>query len=809
MPALPSHIITLEKRQTGRGWYAMLLLLCSGLALAQDTATTLNEEPIAPNPGAELDWRLVKDVPEALRTMRCRLCGGRYIDPLAKSGAGMNPDTSPIEARARSSELEGTNVRLSGGVEVIQGYREFSSDEANIDRESRSGTLEGNIELREPGILIRGERGEFYSRSGEAQMENSRFVLHEQHLRGSASLLSRDANELIRIEEGEMSFCAPGDDDWVLQTGQLELDLERGVGTARDATLRAGGYPVFYTPWISFPLDDRRRTGLLFPAVGQDSRGGLDIDIPLYLNLAENYDLLYSPRYIAQRGINHEFQGRYLDPYNGNWKIGGSYIGDDKQYADDFPDEPDATRWLANVQHRGLYKGRWRSLIDYSRVSDVDLIRDLESSRLDARRDVNLLQLGQVDYLGDRWLVNFQAQQFQPLAEDIRSDYKKLPQITAQYRNDGTPFTLNPIGLVQYSNFDTDEPLVATGQRVYGEAGVSYPMSWQFGFLRPTAKYRVLEYQLDRQLTDLDENPGARSGLASIDGGLFFERQGKLADRNIVQTLEPRIFYLYSQYDQQTDQPDFDSAELTFNYNQLFRDTRFSGRDRLDDANQMAIGLTTRFLDESSGEELFNASVGQITYFTNRRVRLRASDPELDRSSSELAGEFNFYPNERLSMRSNLQYDPSTKKMNSGNLIASYTRHDESVFNAGYTYRRPVALVGNQPVTDQVHLSTYYPINTNWRFFMAWNYSLEANRSVEDMLGIEYDSCCFQLRLLHLRYFDTARNGIPDFDSPDLDRQYATQIQFVLKGLGGLGDDVEQLMNDMIQGFDRLAYRTQ
>ncbi|EED30591.1 organic solvent tolerance protein [gamma proteobacterium NOR5-3] len=796
------------------GWYAMLLLMCSGVVAAQNESPeaaltadeALVEESIEPRVGAELDWVPIADVPKALRNLSCRLCEGRYIDPQGGAKASENPDTSPINASARSTELEGNTVRLSGGVEVTQGYREFSSDAASIDRDTRSGTLEGNIELREPGVLLRGERGQFYSRSGAAQMENSQFVLHEQQLRGSAALLSRDSNELIRIEDGEMTFCAPGDNDWLLQTGQLELDLERGVGTARDATLRAGGYPIFYAPWLSFPLDDRRRTGFLFPAVGSDSRGGVDIGVPVYLNLAENYDLLYAPRYIGLRGINHEFESRYLDPFNGQWKLGGSYIGDDKQYADDFPDESDATRWLAIVKHQGMYQGRWRSMIDYSKVSDIDLIRDLETSRLDSRREVNLLQLGQIDYLGDDWLVNFQAQQFQPLADDIRNDYKKLPQITAQYRSQGKPFALNPIGMIQYSNFDSDNDVVATGQRLYGEAGVSYPMSWQYGFLRSTAKYRVLEYALDRQIGALDENPGARSGLASIDGGLFFERRTQFADKGVVQTLEPRVFYLYSQFDEQNDQPDFDSAELTFNYNQLFRDTRFSGRDRLDDANQMAIGLTTRFLDESSGEELFNASIGQIVYFKNRRVRLNASDPELDRSNSELAGEFNFYPNERLSVRSNLQYDPSTRKMNAGNLIASYTRDDDTVFNAGYTFRRPVSLVGNQPTTDQVNLSTYYPIDNNWRVFMAWNYSLEANRSVEDMVGIEYDSCCWQVRLLHLRYFDTVRNAIPDFDSPNLDREYATQVQFVLKGLGGFGNGVEQLMGDMIQGFNRLAY---
>jgi LPS-assembly protein len=671
-------------------WYAMALALCTPALAAEDT---LEETPVAPGP-LRMDWVRAADVPDAQRNLRCELCGGRYIDPLA-GRRDEDPDAAPIRARARRTELQGSTVTLSGGVEVVQGYREFSSDAASIDRSSRTGVLEGNIEVREPGVLLRGERGEYTSATGEAQLENSLFVLHEQRLRGSAALLSREADERIRVEDGAMTFCAPDNNDWLLHTRELELDVDRGIGVARGATLRARNVPLLYLPWLSFPIDDRRRSGLLFPTFGSDSRGGVDIGTPIYVNLAPNYDLTYTPRYISRRGLNHEVLGRYLDPWDGQWQAGGSYIADDKQYADDFPNEPDADRWLAAVRHNGIYGGRWRSLINYTRVSDVDLIRDLETSRLDARRDVNLLQLGQIDYLGDDWLLNLQLQQFQPLAEDIRNDYKKLPQLTAQYRSEGTPFRLNPLGLLQYSNFDTDSERVV-GQRLYAEAGVTYPMVWTWGYLRPTAKYRTLDYRLERQLEGRAERPGARSALASVDGGLFFERPTRLAGRDVQQTLEPRIFYLYSQYDEQSDQPDFDSAELTFNYNQLFRDTRFSGRDRLDDANQVSIGLTTRFLDARSGEEYFNASIGQIYYFTNRRVRLNASDPELDRPNSELAGEFNFYPNERLSMRSNLQYDPSSGKMNAGNFLASYTREDRAVFNVGYTYRRP-RLPGREP----------------------------------------------------------------------------------------------------------------
>jgi LPS-assembly protein len=172
-----------------------------------------------------------------------------------------------------------------------------------------------------------------------------------------------------------------------------------------------------------------------------------------------------------------------------------------------------------------------------------------------------------------------------------------------------------------------------------------------------------------------------------------------------------------------------------------------------------------------------------------------------------MAGELNFYPNPRVNLRASGQYDPSTEQVNAANVQANYERRDGTLINVGYTFRRPVALVGQQPETDQIHVSTYYPLGMNWRAFGAWNYSLEANRSVEDMLGVEYDSCCFRIRLLHLRYFDTARgefpgaNPFPDFSSPNLEQERTIQVQFLLKGLGGIGSQVEQLMTDMIRGF--------
>jgi len=295
-------------------------------------------------------------------------------------------------------------------------------------------------------------------------------------------------------------------------------------------------------------------------------------------------------------------------------------------------------------------------------------------------------------------------------------------------------------------------------------------------------------------------------GLFSLDGGLFFDRQTSLAGESLLQTLEPRLYYLYSGYENQRGQPDFDSAELTFSYNQLFRETRFSGHDRLDDSNQLSVGMTTRYINNDSGREQFSATVGQILYFEDYKVRLNALDPPLDNSRSELAGEFNFNPNDRARFRGNMIWDPNNDKMNSGNLQASYTWDQEKVVNLGYTFRRPIETLIEQPSTEEVHFSTYLPVSRRWAVFGAVNYSLKGDTSVEDMIGVEYDTCCWKVRLLHLRYYDTAPGETPDFGNPDLQREHSTQIQIVLKGMGGFGNRISNLMEDMIRGFRDVEY---
>jgi LPS-assembly protein len=764
--------------------------------------------PGAPAVGPEttLDWADTRQVPRELRDDSCLNCGGRYMDPLADVDQSIPPEESEIQASATRSELQGNIIRLEGGVAVNQGYRQLNGDSAQIDRVTRSGFLTGNIVIREPGVLLLGDRAEVYSRTGEASIENSAFVLHEQHLRGSSDILQRSEDGILHAHGGQLTFCPPEESDWQIRAREIELNLDEGLGVARGARIDLGRVPIFYSPWLQFPLDDRRRTGFLWPDIGSDSRGGLDIAAPVYFNIRPNWDAIYAPRFIQERGLNHEVQLRHLNRYIGAWELGGAWMKDDDRYEEDFPDERNHNRWLVVARHDALFDQRWRSKVDYSKASDANYMKDLETTSIDAKRKTALLQLATLDYLGDNWLLEAEVQQFQSLADDIRDDYKKLPQLSARYWPDGETFSIDPIFFTQYSNFDTDNELRVTGQRLYAEAGATYPMRWIYGFLQPTAKFRQLNYELDDHPLFLDNQPSAGVPLFSVDGGLVFDRQTSVSGRSLTQTLEPRIYYLYSEFEDQSGQPDFDSAELTFSYNQLFRETRFSGHDRLDDANQVSFGLTTRYINNEDGREQFSATIGQIFYFEDYQVRLNPLDPALDNNRSELAGQFNFDPNDRTNFRGSLIWDPNGNQMNSGNVQASYTWDEQKIVNLGYTFRRPIETLIQQPNVEQVHFSTYMPLGRRWAAFAAINYSLEASTSVEDMIGVEYDSCCWKVRLLHLRYYDNVPGQLPGFDNPDLQREESTQIQIMLKGMGGFGDRATRIMENMIRGFRDFEY---
>ena len=743
------------------------------------------------------NWIPLVRVADADRNSRCLKCKGQYQDPLAEVDRSVSPNELDLEVSAGDSDITDSMFLFSGDVRVTQGYRTVKAQEVYIDRVEQTLVAKGPVELREPGIAMYGDDINYNSLNEQTALKNAEFVMFEQQLYGIAESVVRDRNGALDIEDGEFTFCAPTDPSWQVTAENLRIDPDNNSGEAWGARIDIKGVPVAYLPWIQFPLGDQRKTGLLFPDVSSDTRGGLDVTVPLYLNLAPNYDATYSPRLIQDRGLLHQINARRLSEATGFWDVSGGFLNEDDLSST--PEKQD--RWLVNINQSSDPTARLRTSIDFSKVSDNEYLRDLENNTLSAQRQTALLQRARIDWLAENWVLGIEAQQFQNITEDITDNYKRLPQITALWRGHRKLGQFEPILKLQAANFDTDLEAV-DGQRFFHEVGLRLPIARDYGFLNTTLLHRGINYRLKSPESDQTVNASVASSVLSVDGGLEFERSTQVLGRSFIQTLEPRARYLYASYDNHEGIPDFDSAELTFSYRQLFRTTRFSGFDRLADADQLSLGVTSRLVDAKTGIEHVTASFGQVVNFRDQRVRLKQSDAALTDKGSALAFALDLRASERWTLHGNLLFDGYDQKLDAANVRVSYRPRDNALINVGYTLREPPPSFATRPVTEQVNTSAYIPLNENWSAFGAIRYSLEIGSSVEDMIGVEYDGCCWRVRLIYMSYLDALREADVFIAEPELTRDRAFQFQFILKGLGGFGGRVDNLMQDMIRGFN-------
>jgi LPS-assembly protein len=784
-----------RNRHAARGTLSLAAMLLAAAVLAEDNRS--GEDPA--NTGdcgaaALLDWTSETDTGET--KPRSRRCGGSYLDPLEGEDTSRDPVDQEIVATAARSELQGDIVRLFGKVEAQQGYRRLRASEAEFNQLTHVVELLGDVELREPGLLLRGATGTFDNNSGEARLTAGQLVLHDEHIRAGADLMRRRSDGNIEFDDGFYSYCPPTRDSWMMHAEDVELKLDEGYGVARDAVIELGGVPVLYTPYLEFPITDERRSGFLWGDIGDDSRGGLDVATPYYFNLAPNYDATLTPRYINERGLLTELELRYLAHSVGFWELAGAWIGGDDEYQRDRPEE-DGDRWLTAVEQKGLFHGRWRTRIDYTKTSDDDYFRDIDTTSLDVRQGTELLQLGRVDYLGDNWLATLKAEDFQSISQDVvREPYATLPSLRIVRTAAPESFTPNLLWESEYADFD--HPDLVTGKRLYNAIGATYPMEWIWGFVTPTAKYRQINYDLDSEVlfqSELDDAPDVGAPMLSLDAGLFFERQTGWG----LQTLEPRVYYLWSDFEDQTGLPDFDTAALTFSYDQLFRDTRFSGYDRIDDSKQLSVGLTTRLIDPDTGREKLVASIGQIYFLEDREVEVRPSDPLANESSSPVAAQLALRLADNWDFRSEWLWNTQENELDQTALQFSWQGEDEAVFNLGYSFRRSRSPFINRGLdTNQVDMSSYIPVSRDWRLFFRSLYDFENKERVNDLVGIEYNSCCWRVRLGYQRFINQRTN---QFDPELVEYDNAIYFQFHLKGLGGVGSTLTDVLEDNIRGY--------
>lgn len=696
--------------------------------------------------------------------------------------APASSDDTRIEADAADLYRHENRVDFAGNVQVEQGNERLQADHVSYLKEENILDAAGDVYLEQPGLRVTGSTMHYNLATKQGTAEQAEFRLTDPVARGNASRAELLNEDQSRYSDVSYTTCRPGNSDWLVRADELEIDQASGVGAAHNATLRFKGVPFIYLPYVTFPIDDRRKSGFLPPAIGTSENSGADASIPYYFNIAPQMDATFTPRIMSKRGILLGGEFRYLSE-NNQGVIKAELLPSDSERAAGEND----TRGAFNMLLNGTPAHRWHYDIDLNYVSDNDYIDDLGNS-LAVTSVRHQERRGDISYYGNGWSFLGRAQQFQTIDDTIAINdrpYSRLPQLLFNLERPHQALGLTYHLRSEYVQFGHSSDTKVKGQRIDLQPGVSLPLRRPWGFLTPKLSLRHTRYSLEDQAAGLSDNPDRTLPTLSLDSGLYFERVGSWFGNAITHTLEPRLFYLYTPKEDQSDIPDFDTAELDFSFANLFRENRFSGADKVGDANQLTTALTTRGLDSDSGEELFRASIGQIFYFRDRDVQLFSSGAVTQEDSSSLVGEVAAKLSRSWRMQAGLQWNPhaSGNETEKGAFGIHYLDQKQRILNLTYRY--------TNGSIEQTDLSARWPITHQLHAVGRWNYSLLHEKSMETFAGIEYESCCWVSRFVVRDYRSDA----------NAEGNLALFLQLELKGLTSLGDKIDQFLERGILGY--------
>lgn len=692
--------------------------------------------------------------------------------------------------------LEGTEgqvMNLSGNVMLRRGDQVLSTDRLSYDQEKETYTAEGSVRYQDRGMRLVAARGHGDQAKDSHELEDIRYQLIRRRGNGGAKRIVMDGSE-GSLFGSTYSTCPPEDRRWELRAQRIDVDTEAGMGTARNATLRVGKIPVLYLPWFRFPIDDRRRTGLLYPAISSSGRNGFDWRQPIYLNLAPNYDATLNPRLMTKRGLQLGGEFRYLTE-TGRGVFDAAFLPSDDltereretEIAEGVPtgNRRRDNRGFARFVGSQNFGPHWQARANMAWISDPRYLDDASSNLNSGANSFVTSDIGLYGR-GREWEATIMADHWQLADYTLRDadlPYNRLPRGQVRWeRRVGRMFATGVEAEVV--RFDHEE--FAGGSRIDLRPYVSLPLEGASWFLKPTLAWRYTGYNLenDPALPGRDDRPTRSLPVTTLDAGLYFDRHTRLGDGDYLHTLEPRIFYFNAPYRDQSGIPLFDSRPLTFGWGQLFRDNRYSGADRQADGNQLTLAVSTRLIREADGREKLSASFGQIRYFEDSRVTVPGENP-IEQGKSAWVVDTNYAPNDRWTIGASYQWDPKAGRRDLASLRTRYLIGDKGIVNFSYRYRRDLL--------EQADLSFLYPINPNWSVVGRYYYSLRDDRLLEGIAGVQWESCCIAVRVVGRRYL---RNRDGDLNS-------AIQLEIELKGLGSAGPDTEGRLRRAILGYYR------
>jgi LPS-assembly protein len=614
----------------------------------------------------------------------------------------------------------------------------------------------------------------------QGEMHRAHYWLPAYRGRGFAETVYQDSTEQARLFDSSYTTCDPQREVWTLKAQESRLDLKENVGYSKNVTLRFFNVPVFYTPYLSYPLSGDRKTGFLAPHFGSSNEVGTEFSIPFYWNLNPSYDLTLTPRLMSRRGLLMKSEFRYLtNSMEGSIKA--EYLPHDRVSSED--------RKLLSLRNQGtLWQGSpWYTDLVYDYTSDERYFEEL-GYNLTAASTTHLEQRGDLYYMGYGWLGLLRLQRFQTLDRNpLARPYGRLPQLLLQTKLPEFNRQFNVAAHVELARFDRDieiQPDV-TGNRADMKLALSYPLRYASGFFVPQLSARYTHYSLDNEKNPAQTSESRLLYTFSTDAGLFFEREQNLFNHALLHTVEPRIYYRYTPFKEQSELPVFDTAEYDLSFGQLFRDNRYSGADRIDDGHQITLALSSRLLDAQTGQDYVRASLGEIFYLNDPKVTL-PNVPILSDSSSSTVAELSAQLSRYWSASGSVRWNRQDENLEYSVWRLRYKRDQAHLFNVAYRFRQSTGL-------EQTDISGYWPLaSPRWRVIGRWNYSLRDRKDIELFAGVEYESCCWAMRGIVRRY-------LTNIDGDHLNGIF---FQIELKGLGGLGRKAEALLETTIPGFE-------
>lgn len=691
---------------------------------------------------------------------------------ISKQPGSTTGTTAFISARnvvaKKDKQLEAT-----GDVELRQGGQVIGADYMLYEQDSKDVLARGEVRMEQAGGTVTGPVLRLNLDTDVGEMERPQFVFHENDSRGSAEIVHINGRRNYVFDDATYTTCPAGNDDWLLRVSRLDIDRETNVGVAHHARIEFMGVPILYTPWMDFGLSNQRRSGFLGPVFGSTNSGGTEMQLPYYWNIADNYDATIAPRFISKRGtqMNNEF--RYL---------GASYSGEvhyDVLTYDRLLGEQRHRDALRHVQSLG---GGFGASLDLNRVSDDAYFRDL-STQVSGTSQTNLLREGVLSYSAGWWNASARVQRYQTLQDPLAPvviPYRRQPQVKLNAQRSAADANIEFAG--EYVDYRHDTRVNA--QRMVLYPSVSYPLLSDPGYyLTPRLGLHRTEYRMG--VNNISGMPDANRTLPifSTDSGLVFERDDSILGDEYVQTLEPRLFYVYIPYRDQDRLPNFDSAQATFNFGQIFTENRFYGSDRIGDANMATLALTSRLIDSQDGTERLRVMVGERFSFSEPRVNLVT--PTGNTSRSDILLGVGGKLTRAWSLDSLYQYNPNQSHTESYNVMAHYNPEAGKQLNLGYRFTRNTL--------RQADISAQWPLYGRWLGVGRFNYSLQDRRPLEALAGLEYNQACWAVRLV-AQSFTTATQ----------ERSTGVFLQLELNDMVRIGSDPLEALRNSVYGYTKM-----